>query len=151
MTTLVIKERRIENIIILDIEGNLRIGDGSVSFRSAIRQLLLEEEHNVLLNLKDVRYIDSSGLGELISGYTAIKKDGGHLKLLNLSEKVHELMTITKLLTVFDVYDDEPKAIESFDNNSLGTKEMPTAVNNPMHKSDDNKLWPREPHQSKLS
>lgn len=154
MTTLVIKERQIEKVTILDMEGNLRIGDGSVSFRTAIRQMILEEKRCVLLNLEGVKYIDSSGLGELISGYTSIRKNDGHLKLLHLSEKVHELMMVTKLLTVFDVYDDELKAIQSFSNSScssnLEIKETPVTVKEVYHKSDDNKLWPRDANQSKL-
>jgi anti-sigma B factor antagonist len=82
--------------------------------RELIRDLLAKGHKNILLNLGEVTYIDSSGIGELVSGFTAVSNQGGHLKLLNLTKKVHDLLQITKLLTVFDVHDDEAKAITSF-------------------------------------
>jgi anti-sigma B factor antagonist len=114
MKNLNIVERRNELITILDLEGNIRLGSGSAELRAALRLLVEKGEKEILLNMADVSHIDSSGLGELVSGYTTIHKAGGHLKLLHLSERVHELMTMTKLLTVFDVYDDEIKAVQSF-------------------------------------
>jgi anti-sigma B factor antagonist len=114
MANLNIKERQIGNITILDIEGNIRIGEANIALRNAIRQLVKEGKHQILLNLSEATYIDSSGLGEFVSGYVALNKLGGKLKLVNLTERVNELMTITKLRTVFDVYDNESEAIGSF-------------------------------------
>lgn len=151
MATFNIKERRTGNVLILDMKGNLRIGDGSISFRNAIRQLLTEGERRILLNLEDVTYIDSSGLGELISGYVALHKVGGRLKLLHLNQKVHELMTITKLLTVFDVYNNESDAVDSFGNNSFDFDEsQPPSIRKVQLKTDKDDLWPREPDLFKL-
>ena len=114
MSNLNIKDRRVGNVIILDIDGNLRIGEGSVVLHKAIRRLVEEGQNQILLNLAHVAYIDSSGLGELIAGHIALSKSGGRIKLLHLTQRVHELMTITKLLTVFDVYDNESVALDSF-------------------------------------
>ena len=114
MKNLNIAERRNDLITILDLEGNIRLGDGSPELHEALRLLVERGDKNILLNMAKVSHIDSSGLGELVSGYTTIHKAGGEIKLLHLSERVHELMTMTKLLTVFDVYDDEVKAIQSF-------------------------------------
>ena len=118
MTNLNIAERRNDSITILDLEGTVRIGEGSAELHEAFRLLVERGEKKILLNLANVSYIDSSGLGELVSGYTTVHKAGGELKLFNLSDKVHELMTITKLLTVFDIYDNEPEAVESFSSKS---------------------------------
>lgn len=151
MTTLNIKERQTGNVIILDLKGSVRMGDGSISFRNAIRQLIMEGERQVLLNLENVTHIDSSGLGELISGYVALHKVGGKLKLLHLNQKVHELMTITKLLTVFDVYSNELDAIDSFGNNNPEfDKPQPPSKGKINHNPDKNDLWPKEPDLFKL-
>ena len=107
MANLNIKERQIGNVTILDIEGNIRIGEANITLRNAIRQLVKEGKYQILLNLSGATYIDSSGLGEFVSGYIALNQVGGKLKLVNLTERVNELMTITKLTTVFDVYKDE--------------------------------------------
>src|SRR4029078_6283534 len=88
--------------------------EGSVALRTAIRRLLEEGKKRILLNLAGVGYIDSSGIGELVSSYTAIGKEKGQLKLLNLTQKLQDLLTITKLLTVFDVYESEAEALNSF-------------------------------------
>jgi len=85
-----------------------------VALRAAIRRLLEEGKKRILLNLAGISYVDSSGIGELVSSYTAINKEGGQLKLLNLTQKIQDLLTITKLLTVFDVYDSEADALNSF-------------------------------------
>ena len=85
-----------------------------MSLRTAIRRLLEEGKKRILLNLAGISYVDSSGIGELVSSYTAINKEGGQLKLLNLTQKIQDLLTITKLLTVFDVYDSEADALNSF-------------------------------------
>jgi len=114
MAELNMKERQAGDVTVLDMDGKITIGEGSVALRSAIRRLLEEGKKKVLLNLAGVSYIDSSGIGELVSSYTAINKDGGQLKLLNLTQKTLELLTITKLLTVFDVYESESEAMNGF-------------------------------------
>lgn len=114
MAELNMKERQAGDVTVLDMNGKITIGEGSVALRSAIRRLLEEGKKKVLLNLAGVSYIDSSGIGELVSSYTAINKDGGQLKLLNLTQKTLELLTITKLLTVFDVYESESEAMNGF-------------------------------------
>lgn len=114
MAELNISERQVGDITILDMDGKITIGEGSVSLRTAIRRLLEEGKKKILLNLAKVGYIDSSGIGELVSSYTAINKEAGQLKLLNLTQKLQDLLTITKLLTVFDVYDSEEEALGSF-------------------------------------
>jgi anti-sigma B factor antagonist len=111
MAELNISERQAGDVTVLDMSGKITIGEGSIALRSAVRRLLEEGRKKILLNLAQVGYIDSSGIGELVSSYTAINKDGGQLKLLNLTQKLQDLLTITKLLTVFDVYDDEAKAV----------------------------------------
>jgi len=113
MAELNMKERQAGDVTVLDMDGKVTIGDGSVALRSAIRRLLEEGKKKVLLNLAGVGYIDSSGIGELVSSYTSIKNAGGQLKLLNLTQKIHDLLTITKLLTVFDVYESEADALNS--------------------------------------
>ncbi|MER3429246.1 MAG: anti-sigma factor antagonist [Pyrinomonas sp.] len=114
MAELNIKERQAGDVTILDLSGKITIGEGSVALRSAIRRLLSEGKKKILLNLGGVSYVDSSGIGELVSSYTAVNKEGGQLKLLNLTQKIQDLLAITKLLTVFDVYEDEATALESF-------------------------------------
>jgi anti-sigma B factor antagonist len=114
MAELNIKERQAGDITILDMNGKVTIGEGSVALRGAIRRLLEEGKKKILLNLGGVGYIDSSGIGELVSSFTAINKEGGQLKLLNLTSKLKDLLGITKLLTVFDVYEDESDALSSY-------------------------------------
>ena len=114
MAELNIRERQAGDVTVLDMDGRITIGEGSVALRSAVRRLLEEGKHKILLNLAGVGYIDSSGIGELVSSYTTINKDGGQLKLLSLTEKLRDLLTITKLLTVFDVYDTEAEALSSY-------------------------------------
>jgi anti-sigma B factor antagonist len=114
MADINISERQAGDVTILDLDGKVTIGEGSVALRSAIRRLLGEGKTKILLNLGRVGYIDSSGIGELVSSYTAIGKEGGQLKLLNLTQKLQDLLTITKLLTVFDVYESEAEALNSF-------------------------------------
>jgi anti-sigma B factor antagonist len=114
MAQLVINQRQAGDVTILDMEGELRIGDSSTALRSAIRNLVSGGNTKILLNLAGVKYIDSSGIGELIANYTTVGRNGGQLKLLNLTEKVQDLLVITKLLTVFDVYDNEADALSSF-------------------------------------
>src|SRR6266481_10096118 len=114
MAELNIKERQAGDVTILDMDGKITIGEGSVALRTAIRRLLEEGRKKILLNLAGVGYIDSSGIGELVSSYTAIGKEDGQLKLLNLTEKLRDLLAITKLLTVFDVYESEADALNSY-------------------------------------
>ena len=114
MAELNINERQAGDVTVLDMSGKITIGEGSVALRTAIRRLLEEGKRRILLNLAGVSYIDSSGIGELVSSYTAINKEGGQLKLLNLTQKLQDLLTITKLLTVFDVYEKEADALNSF-------------------------------------
>ena len=106
--------RQVDGVTILDLSGRITLGEGSVQLRDAIRDLLAKGSKQILLNLADVNYIDSSGIGELVSAYTTVRNQGGELKLLNLTKKVHDLLQITKLYTVFDVKDDEASAVASF-------------------------------------
>ena len=106
--------RRVDGVTILDLSGRITLGEGSVVLRDQIRDLLSKSEKKILLNLGDVTYIDSSGIGELVSAFTTVRNQGGELKLLNLTKKVHDLLQITKLYTVFDVKDDEASAVKSF-------------------------------------
>ena len=114
MAELNIRERQAGDVTILDLEGRITIGDGNVSLRNAIRRLIQEGKKKILLNLAGVGYIDSSGIGELVSSYTTIGREKGQLKLLNLTQKIQDLLAITKLLTVFDTYEDESAALNSF-------------------------------------
>ena len=109
-----VSTRQVDGVTILDLSGRITLGEGSVVLRDAIRDLLAKGDKNILLNLSDVSYIDSSGIGELVSAFTSVKNAGGELKLLNLTKKVHDLLQITKLYTVFDVKDDETTAVGSF-------------------------------------
>ncbi len=109
-----ITTRQVDGVTILDLSGRITLGEGSVQLRDAVRDLLSKGSKLILLNLADVNYIDSSGIGELVSAYTTVRNQGGELKLLNLTKKVHDLLQITKLYTVFDVKDDEASAIASF-------------------------------------
>ena len=101
-------------VTVVDLSGRITLGDSSALLRKTIRGLLQDERKKILLNLADVDYIDSSGIGELVSGFTAVKNQSGELKLLQLTKKVRDLLQITKLYTVFDIYTDENTAIRSF-------------------------------------
>jgi len=114
MSDITITERQAGDITILDLDGKVTIGEGSVALRNKIRELPGAGKNKILLNLGGVGYIDSSGIGELVSSFTAVSKEGGTLKLLNLTQKIQDLLAITKLLTVFDVYDSESDALASF-------------------------------------
>ncbi len=106
--------RQVDGVTIVDMSGRITLGEGSVVLRDTIRDLVGKGQKKILLNLGDVTYIDSSGIGELVSAFTAVRREGGELKLLNLTKKVHDLLQITKLYTVFDIKDDEAAAIQSF-------------------------------------
>ena len=109
-----VNNRQVEGVTIVDMSGRITLGEGSVVLRDTIRDLVGKGQKKILLNLGDVTYIDSSGIGELVSAFTAVRREGGELKLLNLTKKVHDLLQITKLYTVFDIKDDEATAIKSF-------------------------------------
>ena len=109
-----ISTRQVDGITIVDCSGRITLGEGSITLRETVTQLLSKGQKKILLNLGDVNYIDSSGIGELVSAYTTVRKQGGDLKLLNLTKKVHDLLQITKLYTVFDVKDDEAVAVKAF-------------------------------------
>jgi len=106
--------RQVNGVTVVDMSGRITLGEGSVILREAVKDLVAKGQKKILLNLGDVTYIDSSGIGELVSAFTTVRNQGGELKLLNLTKKVHDLLQITKLYTVFDIKDDERKAIEAF-------------------------------------
>ena len=106
--------REIRGVTVVDVSGRITLGEGSAMLREMVRDLMGKGQLKLVLNLGDVTYIDSSGIGELVSGFTTVKNHGGELKLLNLTKKVHDLLQITKLYTVFDVHNDEGTALGSF-------------------------------------
>ena len=112
--SMTITKRQLDDVVILDLAGRITIGEGTIMLRQRIHQMLEAGDRKFLLSLADVDYIDSSGLGELVSSFTTVKNQEGALKLLGLTRRVQDLMQITKLLTVFDVYDDEAEALKSF-------------------------------------
>jgi len=114
MAELDVKERQAGDVTILDMSGEVRIGEGAVALRDSIRNLADQGKKKVLLNLAGVKYMDSTGVGELIANYTTITRGGGQLKLLNLTDRIQNLLVITKLLTVFDSYENEAEALQSF-------------------------------------
>jgi anti-sigma B factor antagonist len=109
-----IEVRAVGDIKILDCSGKITLGEGTMSIRNAVRDILQSGGKKIVLNLADVNYIDSAGVGELVSTYTTVVNNGGRLKLLSLTKKIRELLAITKLLTVFEVHDDEAAIIASF-------------------------------------
>jgi anti-sigma B factor antagonist len=106
--------RQVGDVTVIDVAGRITLGEGSSTLRDALRDLVKSDHKKILLNLKDVTYIDSSGIGELVSAYTTITNQGGYLKLLSLTHRVKDLLQITKLYTVFDVHEDEAHAVRSF-------------------------------------
>ncbi len=109
-----ISPRQVGDVIVLDVSGRITLGEGSSNLREGIRGLVAKGTKKILLNLGDVSYIDSSGIGELVSGFTSVANHGGQLKLINLTKRVRDLLQITKLYTVFEVHDDEAAAVRSF-------------------------------------
>ena len=109
-----IATRTIGDVRILDCNGKITLGEGTMAVRNAVRDILKGDGKKIILNLADVNYIDSSGIGELVSTYTTVTNGGGQLKLLNLTKKIQELLAITKLLTVFQVFENEQQALASF-------------------------------------
>ena len=110
-----ITSREVSKVTILDLNGRITLGDETGKLRDTIHQLIAEGKKKIVLNLAQVDYMDSSGVGELVSSYTAVRNSGGDLKLLNLTKKVHDILNVTKLYTVFDVKEDEFTAVKSFD------------------------------------
>jgi anti-sigma B factor antagonist len=106
--------RQVGDVTVIDAAGRITLGEGASAFREAIRDIAAKGGAKVLLNLSEITYIDSSGIGELVSGFTTVRNQGGVLKLMGLTKRVQDLLQITKLYTVFDVYDDEATAIRSF-------------------------------------
>ena len=106
--------RQVGDVSVMDAVGRITLGEGSSVFRETLRELVTKGQKKVLLNLADVSYIDSSGIGELVSGFTSVTNQGGQLKLLNLNKRVEDLLQITKLYTVFEVFEDEAAAVRSF-------------------------------------
>src|ERR1700722_1601876 len=113
--SLKINTRVVPHVPILDIEGRIILGPEIGQLRDAVRNLLAEGTKKIILNLAGVDYIDSSGVGELVSSFTTVRNSGGELKLLNLSQKVKDILYVTKLYTVFDIKEDEFTAVKSFD------------------------------------
>jgi anti-sigma B factor antagonist len=106
--------RQVGDVSVIDVAGRITLGEGSSALRDTLRGMVAKGQKKVLLNLGEVSYIDSSGIGELVSGFTTVTNSGGQLKLLNLTKRVKDLLQITKLYTVFDVHEDEASAIRSF-------------------------------------
>ncbi|HET6179470.1 MAG TPA: STAS domain-containing protein [Candidatus Sulfotelmatobacter sp.] len=113
--SLKIDTREVAHVTILDIEGRIILGDEIHGLRSAVQNLVADGVKKIILNLAGVDYIDSSGVGELVGCFTSVRKSGGELKLLNVTQKIHDVLHVTKLYTVFDIKDDEFTAVKSFD------------------------------------
>ena len=109
-----IEERALENVVVLDLKGKLTIGEGDELLKETIQKLMDQGHNKLLLNLEDVPYVDSAGLGEIVRTYTTVSRQGGSLKLLNLTKRITDLLAITKLLTVFDTFESEAEAVSSF-------------------------------------
>jgi len=109
-----IEERSAGDVTVLDLKGKMTLGEGDELLRDKINSLIQQGRRKVVLNLEDVPYIDSAGLGEIVRTYTTISRQAGSLKLLNLTKRITDLLSITKLLTVFDTYDSEADAVRSF-------------------------------------
>jgi anti-sigma B factor antagonist len=109
-----IEERPSGDVMILDVKGKLTIGEGDELLKDKINSLIQQGHKKLILNLEGVPYVDSAGLGEIVRTYTTVSRQGGNLKLLNLTKRIQDLLQITKLLTVFDTYDTEKEALDSF-------------------------------------
>jgi anti-sigma B factor antagonist len=109
-----IDQRTVGDVVVLDLKGRVMLGDGDEVLKDKVNSLLNQGQKKIVLNLAEVPYIDSAGLGEVVRTYTTVSRQGGHLKLLNLTKRITDLLAITKLLTVFDTYESEPEAVGSF-------------------------------------
>jgi len=114
MSSLTINNRQVNGVVIVDLDGRIALGESNTQLHQSLKQLVAEGKKHVILNLAKVSGIDSSGLGSIVAGYSTLQAAGGSLKLVNLSDRVADLMTITKLYTVFDIYDNESDAVSSF-------------------------------------
>ncbi len=113
--------RQVGDVLIVDLSGRIALGDGSGAVRETVKDMLKEGQKNILLNLGDVTYIDSAGLGELVGAYATVSNQGGHIKLLNVQKKVNDLLQVTKLYTVFESFTSETAAVRSFGGKSITT------------------------------
>ncbi len=109
-----VQERRVGDVVVIELSGQLTVGDGLIRLKDKINSVLLEGFRNIVLDLGDVRYIDSGGLGELVASLTSVTRENGSLKLVSVGRRSKDLLATTKLLTVFDTYDTEGEAINSF-------------------------------------
>ena len=109
-----IQERTLQDVVVLDLTGKLTIGEGDELLKERISNLIQQGRRNLLLNLEGVPYVDSAGLGEIVRTYTTVSRQGGKLKLVNLTKRITDLLAITKLLTVFETYESEDEAVKSF-------------------------------------
>lgn len=109
-----IDERNVGDVVVLDVKGRVMLGDGDEILKDKVNSLLNQGRKKIVLNFAEVPYIDSAGLGEVVRTFTTVSRQGGHLKLLNLTKRITDLLAITKLLTVFDTYDSESEAVQSF-------------------------------------
>jgi anti-sigma B factor antagonist len=109
-----IEERAAGDVMVLDLKGKMTLGEGDELLKDKVNSLAMQGHRKLLLNLADVPYIDSAGLGEIVRTYTTVSRQGGQLKLLNLTKRIEDLLSITKLLTVFETYDNEADAVRSF-------------------------------------
>jgi anti-sigma B factor antagonist len=109
-----IEQRAVGSVMILDLKGKITLGEGDEALKDKINSLILQGHKKMLLNFGDVPYIDSAGLGEIVRTYTTVSRQGGQLKLVNLTKRITDLLSITKLLTVFETFDNEPEALKSF-------------------------------------
>ena len=109
-----IEQRAVGSVMILDLKGKITLGEGDEALKDKINSLILQGHKKMLLNFGEVPYIDSAGLGEIVRTYTTVSRQGGQLKLVNLTKRITDLLSITKLLTVFETFDNEPEALQSF-------------------------------------
>jgi anti-sigma B factor antagonist len=109
-----IEERVVNDVTILDLKGKITLGEGDEALKDKINSLVLQNKKRILLNLADVPYIDSAGLGEVVRTYTTVSRQGGQLKLVNLTKRITDLLSITKLLTVFETFESEADALKTF-------------------------------------
>ena len=110
---MLVKSRRLDDVVILDLSGRITLGEGTIMVRDAMQKLIEAGDRKFLMNLADVDYIDSAGLGELVMAFTTVRNEGGQVKLLKLTHRIHDLLQITKLLTVFDTFESETEALKS--------------------------------------
>ncbi len=109
-----ISERAVGDVVVLDLKGRITLGDGDEMLKDKVNAVVNGGKKKIILNLADVPYVDSAGLGEIVRTYTTVSRQGGSLKLLNLTKRISDLLSITKLLTVFETFDSEPEAVKSF-------------------------------------